>query len=114
MTCPSCQEKLSSDTCLCPNCGALVYEGQGQAQKIPDFNTVVPQSPTLITKNKGGDIILGIICTGSAMLTGGLDIIAIPIIYLIVREKYPVFVHTMIITWVISFTVFYFIFYKIT
>ena len=103
MTCPSCQTKLTPDTRLCPNCGALTYKGQAQKTNAQS-DGLTPLSYTsspYVTRSRGSDIVLAMGITVFSMF-GGFGIVAGPILFFVLYKKYPVFAKTVGITWLVT------------
>jgi hypothetical protein len=104
MQCPSCKADLPTNTRLCPECGSLVYAGQVQQQRNTDGTTnfVTPPSP-YVTKSKWSDVALAVVV---CWMGGWASIIGVPIVFFIVRKKYPLFANILGIVWVLGLIVF--------
>lgn len=75
-TCPNCGTSVMSKTVLCPQCGMILHLGQ---------------MGKLLTGNRTGDIILGVILGLILVASYGVGIIVIPILFLTLRGSYVAF-----------------------
>jgi hypothetical protein len=107
MKCSSCQTELPKETRLCPHCGALVYAGQAQQQRQVNSDNAggqfLPPISPYVTKSKWGDIALGVVvsCMGSYA-----SIIGVPVVFFLLRKKYPTLANTLGIMWFLGILVF--------
>jgi hypothetical protein len=92
---------------LCPNCGQEVAESKAFCQNCgADMNTAWPPPPEdgtkeagtaepetrLLTGNAKGDFALGLFCSFILLFVAGLGLLVLPIIYLVLRNKFKPYV----------------------
>jgi len=87
--CPNCGQLWSENAPACPNCGFLrpavwppVPTGQVSAAPVP---------PRLATGNATGDLMLGLGISVASWAIFGLGFILLPILYLSLNSRFPVF-----------------------
>ena len=87
--CPNCGQLWPENAPACPNCGFLrpavwppVPTGQVSAATAP---------PRLVTGNAKGDIALGLGISVVSYAIFGLGLVLLPILYLILNSRFPVF-----------------------
>jgi Na+/H+-translocating membrane pyrophosphatase len=75
--CPNCGRPVEAGATICPDCGA---------------STRPTQTERLLTGTARLDAALGFVAAVVALLLGGIGLIAVPVLYFVLRHQYPAFV----------------------
>ena len=97
--CPNCGLPWPPEAPVCPNCGYVRPEIPSWPPSPggqPGLSTLPP--PKLVTGNATGDMVLGI-GIGLSSFSVGIGIIAIPVLYFVLRRSYPVLVRGLGFGW---------------
>jgi len=90
--CPYCNQQVDAAATRCPNCGAVIPRENvwpppsGSMQPVPQH-----QQPELMTTVVWGDVVLGIAVSVGLYMLWNIGVVAIPILYALLRKKYPIF-----------------------
>lgn len=86
--CPNCGTAWPAGVGVCPHCGFIrpAWPPAPTGQQQPPS----PLPPRLLTAAAWGDLTLGLVICFGANLCFGLGVVVSPILYIILRPKYPV------------------------
>lgn len=89
--CLYCKQQVDAAATRCPSCGAVIPREDIWPPSPIGAVQPVPKKPQLLTKAVWGDVVLGIGASIGLYTRWTIGVIAIPILYFLMRKKYPIF-----------------------